>query len=243
MKDANNIHIKFEGRSGELADSEVKILLIGEALKARERKPLNVKGSLGAVAEFLSKISPHTQSDRIEFNRERRTITYYKNQNNELQDVITGELKLDVNLSKFRINNQSEKLTSEQLALFIKRNRMFFTDFGEHASVVNSLVKFKANVQKKIEKSQDTRANKSSHFEQTVESDVVKDFKVKMPIFIGVEPFEFNVEVCYDITDNNVLFWLESYDLIDLERSVSEQIMNSELELLKPYGLAIIEVL
>jgi len=63
-----------------------------------------------------------------------------------------------------------------------------------------------------------------------------------MPIFIGYESQEFNVEICIDAKNTSIEIWLESPELNELIKTQRDGIIDAELARIKEKGdIVIIE--
>jgi hypothetical protein len=154
--------------------------------------------------------------------------------------TITGRLEVARDLKELRINTQS-KMSVKQLIQLLKMNRSLFADRDDNLAIVTSLQRFKAVVTQEVEKNDDLRGNKLHHFEQRVSSEFNLSFKLAMPVYKGLEPSMFCVEILFDVTDGSVVYWLESVELKDLQDTVRDQVFNAAIARLREHDITVIE--
>lgn len=217
MGEEKNIHVKFA--EGE----QVKTLIIleGEAAKPLNNHPVKntISGDINSIVNYLQ----HREAllDRntvvIYFDEVKGVITLNANPSDELALVIVAKSESYPDLDKFSIN-QDKTFTQTNLEQLIKMSRIYFADRDEHSKILIELGNFKAKVQSELEASKDKRSNETKNFSKQVTSGLSADFKLSMPLFKGSENSVFRVEICYDVTDSSVRFWLESVELFELQK-------------------------
>src|SRR5690606_14109850 len=118
--------------------------------------------------------------------------------NKRLRSEITGSLLFSDAFKNFGINSGKVWAPTE-LGLFIKMNRAYFTDKTVAMSLTADLMNFKGKVDAVVEKSAKETGDRTDNFSQTVNSNLPKAFKVKMPIFKGGQAEEIEVETFANI--------------------------------------------
>ena len=223
----------MEGLKIELnGDQKELVIRTGDALPVKAPEKLNITGSITAPMDFMSIIKPDSQKDVVTFSEEEMRITYTKNYESAYSDSIVGKLKINPDLTKFKINTGST-FTLKELASLFKMNRIFFVDRDECNLLVEKLNKFKAFISVELEKNKDDRGNKKEVLDKKVSSDIPERFNLNIPIFLGQPKVVFSVELCFDTTESSVSIWLESAELQELiigtrERLIGEQILKIE---------------
>lgn len=215
------------------------VILNGEATKPLNKKGLKIHGNIKAPAAWhkVRKASPLEAF--VQYSRADMQITLIENESvPELQNVITGSLKLDSDLQKFGINNNKIWSTSD-LAQHLKMNRLFFEDREKAMIIVNELNKLRARVSTELEKDKDERGNKRALVDTKVSSNVPEQFVLMMPVFVGFPPKKFMVDICMSSTDVGVQLWLESPELNEIVLGERDSIIEDQLAHLAP--LPIIE--
>lgn len=218
-------------------------ILEGAAPPYREPKILNIKGALDAPQRFLAgkKNLFKPINDHVTISITNGQIILYVNDKDHFGDIITGSISKTDELSQFRINS-GHLWTIQELLTMVKRTKYFFPDEEDHKSVVNYLMNFKSKVTTEIEKIQATNGNAKNLMERFVNTDAPKQFKLKIPIFIGYPEETFRVEVCIDATSADLKLYLESEELFKLiEQKKREHLADQEAFFIA-YGASVIYI-
>lgn len=229
-----NLTVKIEGEQKEL------IVRTGQALPEKEPKIVNITGNILAPGNWLKIRKGNPELDHVLFSRDKMKIVFSQNETQAYGTTIIGELRLNEDLKKFKINENHLWNTSD-LAKFLKMNRLFFSDADQCAKMVSELNSLKAKIQTEIEQSQNDRGNSKQVLNVKVDSNVPLKFKLKMPIFIGFPAKTFNVEICLETTERQVSVWLESAELNEIILGERDSILNTEIAKFVKEGLPVIE--
>lgn len=176
---------------------------------------LKIKGTIGSVAEFLSKRCD--QPDQVNqkrcyiiVDRENITIELFTNENDEYTTgTVKGKLEFYPKFVEFGINT-GKVWTPQQLGMFFKMNRSFFVDRSDNMKLVAELMNFTATVNNKIERSAKENGDRTDNFAQVVNSNLPASFKLTMPIFKGTPAETIEVETFAQINGREVSFTLLS---------------------------------
>lgn len=222
----SDLHLKVEPLQGnELTIRE------GSALPLSHPKPLVVLGRITNASEYFqhrkSVIDALNSHVEVDFRKFGITICH-NDTSNTSENKIIGKLEVNPDLVKFCINEEKE-YTDSQLIKLLRLSRRFFKEASVHEAIYNGLVNFTAKILKDINHKNDFRGNTLNSLLTSVSGHAVPEsFTLKMPIFEGFEPVEFQVKIL--LQDNNGLkFWLESVELAEMLVTQSEQIINSEI--------------
>lgn len=186
--------------------------------------------TISAVHEYLKKdgINPEEiKNSYVLFSYEDRYIELNFALRRENSDIICGIIQLHPDLEKFEIN-KGKRYSPYQLADFIRMNRHYFETKDIAMKLESSLRKFTTEVDKKLEASDDKRANIKSSIVQNVKTSIPESFNIKIPVFIGTGPITVNIEV--DINSDDLSCSLMSPDLKSLIETESIAIINIELQ-------------
>ena len=148
--------------------------------------------------------------------------------------VVTGVLTVDPVLSELKINSNHE-WSAKQLSSVIKKNRILFDDKEKAMEIVAQLRQVNAQVNANLEKQSDDRGNKRDIKDQQVTSNVLDSFVLNCPLFKGAPNERFLVEVCLDVRNNEVFIWLESVELIELQREMVSKVRDQAYQDFSPY--------
>lgn len=210
-----NIHIKFD------QEKEVKELIIREGSAAAPNNPIQpiIQGDINAVINFLLYRESTLDKNKavIYFNEVDGSIILVAEPSNSIGLKVLAKSEIYPDLQKFCIN-QEKFFGLRELEKHVRMNRFHFADKEAHMKFLADLKSFHAKVSSEIQNEADQRGNKNQTFKKVVTSDLAADFVLRMPLFKGLDDSTFRVEVCYDVTDSAVRFWMESVELMELQK-------------------------
>lgn len=227
-----------------IPDGEMRTVVL---LEGKTADPINltgvkIAGNISAVKDFLAKreATANQKTSHIEVDEQNGTILLLVDANSPLSVEVLAKLYRPKPLNTIDING-SATLELKPIADILRKHRFLFAEITEYDKVIMYLNKFKAKVETEIERERNTSNGSNRQLvdkKVTVES---VNFKVKTPLYVGGPEKTFLVDVCCDITDGGARFWLESLDLIELEKTARREAMDAELVELRKYEYAIIE--
>jgi hypothetical protein len=114
----------------------------------------------------------------------------------------------------------------------LRFNRLFFEDKNKHAQILAGLYKLRIKSETEIQQEKDNQGNKRSlHDVKTVDDGgLVKEFNITLPLFKGFAAKNILVEICYEVVNGDVSFWLESIGLKEAVDSAIDGIFEEQLE-------------
>jgi hypothetical protein len=194
-------------------------VLEGDAPKAINPKGINIIGDINAVYDFLKTRAEllDKKTAVIIFDEAKGTILLQTDPSSDLQTCVKALLEEFPDLKAFGIN-QEKYYGQKELEKFVRMSRLYFPDKEAHMKLVTDLKSFSAKVQSEMKSEADNRGNRNNSFAKQVVSDIAIDFVLTIPLFKGQSPKSFRVEICYDVTDSTVRFWLESVELAELQK-------------------------
>lgn len=230
-------------------------LLQGEAPKPVQNRPYNFNGDIRAPFTFLEDVESRMRHDvRLPDNVAGEDLSFSKSgfldyvekpcvcevisKDTEVsvafligigkddQWTVQGTLLPNPVLEELGINRNKE-FQPRELSDLLKRNRVLFDDFEKNAELVAGLREVKARVERDLEEASDKRGNKRSLDDKKVETGLPQNFVLNCPIFKGGEKRKFLVEVCVDVRSNGVSIWLESVELIEIQRQQVEDVQHA----------------
>lgn len=156
--------------------------------------------------------------------RERRAISYSEYASiAHAGGLYVGRLEMHPYFERFQINTGAT-FTTFELADLIKMNRSFFPTKEQAMKLVSELYNFEAKVNKEVKEKEDQRGNKRSLYAQVVTSNIPEEFELRVPIFKGMDPQTFKVEVA--ISANDLTCQLVSPEANDLVHEVSDDLID-----------------
>lgn len=214
--------------------------LKGTAPTQHNPEAVEITGTITAPARFL----------------ENRTGEFYDKKAHCMASTTDGTLKLVVNeqsvcdkytikgkvevgklFKKIGINDLGVSYIPMELARKFRMLKKIFPSVSEHREITTKLKNLVATVNKQVEESNDDRANVSSIFKQTVESNIPESFKLHLPLLEGEEPETIDVAVILEVQGSDIVCFLESVDgqeKIDtqMENLVKEEVAKIEEKVL-----------
>lgn len=219
---------------------DVLTLLEGKALELKHPDKLKISGQIESVNKYMAARKGTEQAPGAlqHINRDLAVITVDDeamaihldvDPNNPFGTEVVGSLEMNPELLQFQLN-KNYKFSRESLVELLRMNRRFFADRIENENVVSALQRLKISTTADIGQGSDTRGNKENAFKKTVDSAAVpQTFALFIPIFKGQPPKKFLVDLCLDTTEQNVRFWLESVELIEIIQVDKKAIISAQL--------------
>lgn len=166
-------------------------------------------------------------------NRSGMSITLITDETDEYNiGIISGYLSLSDEVMAFGINTD-KKWVPQQLGMFLKMNRAFFTDKSKNMSLVSQLKSFNASVNAQVVQSKSENGSYTDNYSQIVESNLPPSFKICIPLFKGFKPEEIEVETYADIDGREVTVSLMSAGANETIQDYKNKVIDQQLELIK----------
>lgn len=214
-------------------------ILEGEAPQPINLKAVSVAGRYDAVTNWwkqreksINKIASH-----VEVDLDKGTITLFVEPNHPHQITVTGSVTLNKHLAKLKIET-TQRFTSKELSQLLRTNRILFKDAASHSELLKKLNAFATKAQVEIDQMDDSRGNAKERIETKLETDIPQAFTLKSAIVQGGEERDFEVNICMEIRDKGISFWLESTEMSELLLSETKTLLTNEASKLE--GIAII---
>jgi hypothetical protein len=229
------LELKIENTNGELVIREGKAQ---EPLPLKEPKIIIIAGDIHSVSRFITNRSNGHSTQQIDTNRaivtvdkNSKTIVLQLDPENYYGATVTAKLEPSKELEQFNINTTT-RYDRKRLLDLIRFNRLFFDDKNEHARVINGLYKLRVKSETEIQQEKDNQGNKRTlHDVKTVDDGgMVKEFTLTIPLFKGFSAQKITVEICFEVVNGDVSFWLESIGLKEVTDSSIDGIFEEELK-------------
>lgn len=210
------------------------VILEGEALDPINRSKVAIAGVIGSAVTFLAarKGVVNKDTSHVEVNIQKGTVVLFvdADQPNILQEI-KGQLVKTDDLTTLDVNS-GKMLSLKETFDLLRKNKFLFADQSKHEDLVKNLQDWKGKAELTIEEMKDiTNGSKRSLLEKKVTNEKLS-FKAKMPIYVGREPVEFHVDIYCDLSDAGVRFWLESTELMLLERTEKQAALDEVVKAL-----------
>lgn len=209
-----------------------------DPLPLKEPKIINLSGDIHTVSAFLlGRLSGHSsqgvEKDKaiVVVDKVARTIQLFLDPENHYGASVLAKLEMSPELAAFRINTD-ERWDRKRLAQQLKFNGAYFEDKILKDAIVAGLYKLRIKTEKEIQQEQDNAGNRKNSVEVNVIDDngFERFFTLNIPLFKGFRPEKFQVEICYEVLDNSVSFWLESVGMRDMMIERLDGILADELK-------------
>lgn len=229
------IELKLDGVTSELVIRE------GEAqspLPLKEPKIININGDIHSVANFIKSRESGFSSQAINkdkaivvVNKDGKIITLQLDPENFYGATVTAKLEQSEELKQFGINIV-KRYRRQALVELIKFNRIYFQDKTNHALILSKLQKLRIKSSTEIEQEKSNQGSKRNLIDVSVIDDggLPKEFNLTIPLYKGFPAENITVELCYDLLDGDVSFWLESVGLKEVMESQIDGIFEEELK-------------
>lgn len=228
------LQLKIENTNGELIIREGKAQ---DPLPLKVPNVINISGDIHSVANFINNRESGHSSQQIDKNRaivlvdkHSKTITLQLDPENYYGAMVTAKLEQSEELKQFGINIGA-RYTRKSLVDTLRFNRLLFEDKNQYAQVLAGLYKLRIKSETEIQQEKDNHGNKRSlHDVKTVDDGgLVKEFNLTAPIFKGFPAKNITVEVCFEVLNGDVSFWLESVGLKEVTEGAIDGIFEEEL--------------
>lgn len=229
------LELKIENTNGELVIREGNAQ---EPLPLKEPKIINIIGDIHSVSNFINSRSSGYSTQEIDKNKaivivdkHGKTIQLQLDPENHYGATITAKLEQSKELEQFGINTAT-RYGRKQLLDLLRFNRLFFEDKNQHASVLVGLYKLRIKSETEIQQEKDNQGNKKTlHEVKTVDDGgLLKLFNITVPLFKGFAPKNMQVEICFEVVNGDVSFWLESIGLKEASDGAIDEIFSDELK-------------
>jgi hypothetical protein len=199
---------------------------------------IEISGDIHSVANFIKNRKDGHSSQAIDRNKavvlvdkHSGTITLELDPENHFGASIVATLEDSEELKQFGINTGS-RYNRKQLLDKLRFNRLFFQDKNQHAQVLTGLYKLRIKSETEIQQEKDNQGNKRNLVDVKTVDDggLVKEFSMTLPLFKGFEAKNITVEICFDVLNGDVSFWLESIGLKEAMDGSVDAIFDEELK-------------
>lgn len=213
-------------------------------LPLKEPKSIAIIGDIHTVSNYVAirrkeaqgiqELNPKTIV--VEVDKTARKIVMLQDPEAHYSTTVTASLQQSDELRQFGINTET-RYDRKQLLRLLKFNRLFFDDKQQYDQVIAGLVKIRFKTQAELSQENDGKGNKVNNDEShTVADDGFKDkFVLSVPLFKGFGPAKIEVEICWEVLNSTISFWLESVGLKEATDSAVDGIFETELDNIRDF--------
>lgn len=189
-----------------------------------EKSSVTIIQEQGALS--VSRLESVIDESFLTIDAEFMQIKFIENAGKDYESIYTGKLEFDTVFKDLGINDNQVSYTPLALSEILKRYRSFFESKTEAMKLVSTLRDFEAKVNKEVEAKADERANRRVLLAQTVTTNIPEGFKIKIPIFKGLDAVLFEIEISIDPMNLNCL--LVSPEANDLVLQTKNEVLKEQ---------------
>ena len=212
---------------------KVKTILKGTAPEQHNPQPVNIEGTITAVSRFIKN----------------RKNEFYDKKAHCLVSKSDGQMKLVVNeqsvVDKYTVKgtisigkrfkelgiNTDKSYEPIELSKKFRLLRSIFPSHADHTRIVTSLAKMEATVNQKYNSSQEDNGNVKMSFDQVVDSNIPKSFRLKLPLLEGEDPVEIEINIILVSRGAmQIQCFLESVEGADMIEELRTKLVLEEVE-------------
>jgi hypothetical protein len=196
---------------------------------------IDLAGTIGAPVAFLTKRigDVYQHKCHVIVNREKVSITLVINEDDEYNHgKVVGKLSFHPKFEEFGINT-GKAWIPEELGMFFKMNRAFFTDVKTNMELVSTFLSFKGNVNQEFDRETKMNGSYKSNFTQVVNSNMPDGFKLQIPIFRGMPAETLDVETFARVDGRDITIVLLSPGAECTLESIRDKVIDEQLDKIK----------
>lgn len=189
-----------------------------------------------AAGDWIENHNPaKSQQSYVVFDRDARTISYHDFPANPLGTTIVAKMNLDPTIQKLEINTP-KRFDCDSLARHLLRYKIYASEQAAFMDVITKLKKAKINLNATVEKWKENDGKAKVDFYQVIEHDLIREFKLIVPLFKGEETVQITVEIVIDsVNQGQVVLFLESLEVEELIESEVKRAFKRERERFEKY--------
>lgn len=221
------LEVKVEG------DTKTLVVLEGQALTPKEPAVLDIVGNIDSVSVFLKSKKDLFPKEKVLIivEEEKGNIQMLTDFDNPFGHQIEGRLVLLEELQQLKIN-QGSTYGLKELISALKFKRLMFADESVFNKIIKNLMEFTAKIETEIVKANDNKGNLNDSVIMKAQTNLELNFTLKTPIWKGGAVRIFKVEVMFEIRDRNTSFWMESYEMNDLQKAERVSLLDEQIKVL-----------
>lgn len=201
-------------------------ILSGAAAPYREPRIIKIEGTITSLIDFATKrsdlLTPQNSHIVIEVGKGMDlTATFVADEDSYFAKTVVGRLVANQEIQDLGINT-NKTYSTNQLRNLLKLKRHLFKSRESQAAIMKALEDFTAKTSITFKNSNDYAGNVVYNKITECTSNLVLEFALKAPIFIGYDDKEFAVKVEVQPADGELRMNLISYDLVDRVKEVIE---------------------
>lgn len=211
------------------------IIRSGDAPKVFEPRKVAISGNIEAPGEYFKKrwepeIKALRDKTNVVVDVDNLSIQLTVNETDHHAAIINGKLEFSKEILDFNIN-QNKNYSVQGLYKMLRLKRAFFASREQHATILDQLKKFEAKTEVEFKSTNDFKGSTALSKIQVCKTNLSYNFVLTLPIYKGLPPSSFSVEIEFEPNDGSIICWLLSEDLAELEVKIRDEVIEKELAL------------
>lgn len=206
----------------------------GEAHKPIEVVPnkLEQTGTIETPSEFWQKRKDTLDDNecRVTFSRKLQSITLHCDEKDTYGPVLTGKLELHPIIVQLGINDLEHQYSQGDLLKSLRLLRPYFTDPNDHVKLMKDLRNVQAKLTTIFDNADDQKGNKKDFIERQLQTNMQFFFEMNLPVYVGQPKTVFRIDLIAGYLAGELVFTLESLDLVMKEEQILDNIFKTELD-------------
>lgn len=194
-------------------------VLFGETLPQREPVSVALSGTIRSLIDYAKKRPDqlNAQNSHVVIKTEKLSLTavFKHNEANYFNTTVTGTLVADEEIKSLGINTE-KTYTANQLRSILKLKRHLFKNREAKAAIINAIESFVAKTSIEFKSTNDYAGNVVYSKITNCTSNLLLEFELLAPVFVGYEKRNFMVKIEVQPSDGDLKLNLVSYDLVDI---------------------------
>lgn len=191
----------------------------------------SVEGNIYCVREYIEG-RLNSASDRqsilpglasIMIDRLSNEIVFSLDISDKYAGSVKGSLKDNPRFLEFELNNP-KVFTREQFLSLLRRNR----DLLLTPTIIDEVKRVAMTATSNVVDGGDKRGNKEKLFDKTVKADIRETFSIHVSPWLGTPETTFLLDLCMEVAENKIVFWLECNGLEGILKKMADQIIDQE---------------
>lgn len=198
-----------------------------------KKRALVIIGSIGTIAAFVAARGTGFEAINchIRVDLDKNEMIFSGNECQSGDEHVTN-VASRITESKHYLNseiNSNNDFSASDMANFLRKRKIFFTDQEQFTKVWTALSSFKASIDTQLEKVDLRDGNQRDILTQKVLHNIPKTFDLMLPIFDNVDPVKVGVEV--DVEPHGLRCSLVSFDLDTIYDELKKALFDKELSI------------
>jgi hypothetical protein len=231
MKEKENINLTI---NGEVKNPIEIVLREGEAIKHQYPKKYVTTGVIGSPVKFSSMVK-NKEASVVEVYYIERKIKLFEDPTNTDSAEVVGQITTNPDLMAFGINKDTY-FTSTQLIKHVRKYAHCFKTTAEAKALIETLQNFEVKFEQTHKKEDDRKGNSEESVKNAIKyhkGEVKTDLKLSLPLFVGADKVDFDVEIEIDRQGTTPVFGFYSINMETIILEETEKLIDSQVEILE----------